>query len=68
METTILKTVSLELKEFAGSNIPQYVILSHTWREDELLFDEMRKGTATTTKTYAKVTSCCHKQGDGRFE
>ncbi|KAF7192057.1 Vegetative incompatibility protein HET-E-1, partial [Pseudocercospora fuligena] len=31
---------SLNLCEFAGSNIPKYAILSHTWSDDEVLYKD----------------------------
>ncbi|KAE8452716.1 hypothetical protein EG329_013975 [Mollisiaceae sp. DMI_Dod_QoI] len=37
---------TLKLEQFFGSNIPSYAILSHTWEEEEVTFDEL--GQAST--------------------
>ncbi|KAB5546920.1 heterokaryon incompatibility protein-domain-containing protein [Coniochaeta sp. 2T2.1] len=57
----LLNTTSLELKEFIGYETPPYAILSHTWGEGEVLFNDMSSGTASSKKGYAKVTGCCKK-------
>lgn len=57
----LLNTSSLELKEFIGFDIPPYVILSHTWGDDEALFDDIRTGAASSRRGYAKVLGCCRK-------
>ncbi|KAG7151982.1 Vegetative incompatibility protein HET-E-1 like [Verticillium longisporum] len=40
----LLDTTTLELKTFIGE-IPPYAILSHTWGNDEFLFEHLRAGT-----------------------
>lgn len=61
----LLDTSTLELKDFVGTGIPRYAILSHTWGEDEVTFRDMRKyreDEAVKRKAgYAKVLSCCQK-------
>jgi hypothetical protein len=32
----LLNTTTLEVEEFLQSQVPEYVILSHTWREEEV--------------------------------
>ncbi|KAF2440431.1 hypothetical protein P171DRAFT_457319 [Karstenula rhodostoma CBS 690.94] len=39
----LLDVSSLELREFIGTDIPPYVILSHTWSTEEVSFVEMKK-------------------------
>ncbi|KAF2266908.1 HET-domain-containing protein [Lojkania enalia] len=36
----LLNTETLKLKEFYGTNLPSYAILSHTWSDDEVQFYE----------------------------
>jgi hypothetical protein len=40
----LLNTETLELQGFFSDKIPAYAILSHTWGDDELLFDDARHG------------------------
>jgi hypothetical protein len=63
----LLNTASLQLKDFIGSNIPPYAILSHTWGDEEVLFDDIQKGTATSKRGYAKVKGCCQKAAEDDF-
>lgn len=38
----LLNTESLRLESFFGLPTPEYAILSHTWGEEEVLFDDVR--------------------------
>ncbi|KAI0910547.1 HET domain protein [Ustulina deusta] len=40
----LINTNTLELEEFIGSDRPDYVILSHTWGEGEVLFSHVQAG------------------------
>jgi heterokaryon incompatibility protein (HET) len=42
-----------------GDEIPNYVILSHTWEEEEAIFEDMKGGTASTRKGFSKLKSAC---------
>jgi hypothetical protein len=55
----LLNTTTLELKEFFDKNIPKYAILSHTWDNDEVTFDELQAGTGKSKKGYNKIELCC---------
>jgi heterokaryon incompatibility protein (HET) len=46
----LLNTSNVTLKEFQGSNIPEYAILSHTWTDDEISYQDVIQ--ATLTKAY----------------
>ncbi|KAI0414728.1 heterokaryon incompatibility protein-domain-containing protein [Xylaria grammica] len=37
----LLDTMTIELKSFFGDKIPEYAILSHTWADDEVLFEDV---------------------------
>src|ERR1700761_1097713 len=39
----LLDTSTLKLHEFVGAEVPPYVILSHTWSDDELRFHELEE-------------------------
>ncbi|KAH7370391.1 heterokaryon incompatibility protein-domain-containing protein [Rhexocercosporidium sp. MPI-PUGE-AT-0058] len=55
----LINTTTLKLEEFFGSNIPEYAILSHTWEEEEVPFQEIELPSAITKKGYLKITRMC---------
>jgi hypothetical protein len=63
----LLSSDSLRLFEFFDENIPQYVILSHTWGEDEVTFQDIQNPEkAKRKKGFRKLEGCCKKaQSDG---
>lgn len=58
----LIDTSTLLLSEFFGDQIPKYAILSHTWENEEVSFQEWRKQrTSMRSKTgYAKIREACH--------
>ena len=62
----LLNSTTLKLHEFIGSQIPPYAILSHTWGEGEVSFQELSAGTSVEKKGFEKVKRCCEiAAGDG---
>lgn len=63
----LLCSDSLRLFEFFNEKIPQYVILSHTWGQDEVTFQDMQNlEKAKGKKGFGKLEGCCKKaQSDG---
>lgn len=58
----LLSTTNFRFHEFTGQEIPEYTILSHTWSEEEVLFDDMKDGIAGSheNKTgFSKVKQSC---------
>ncbi|KAJ5836566.1 HET-domain-containing protein [Penicillium robsamsonii] len=51
----LLEATTLRLLDFTPDKIPPYAILSHTWEEGEVLFEDIGKGTALTKSGYKKV-------------
>jgi hypothetical protein len=51
----------MQILEFFGKGIPPYVILSHTWGDDEVTFQDMRNGQARSKQGFAKITRCCEE-------
>ncbi|KAI4941393.1 hypothetical protein J4E86_010425 [Alternaria arbusti] len=52
----------ISFSEFVGSNVPPYAILSHRWREQEVLYDDMaatNRSVARSKKGYAKLEMTC---------
>jgi len=64
----LLDTKTLKLYEFFGSNIPPYAILSHTWGDGEVSFQEMQSGDAGSKAGYEKVKRCCEIAAAGGFQ
>jgi len=40
----LINSVTRDFEEFIGSDIPKYAILSHTWGDEEISFQEMAYG------------------------
>lgn len=57
----LLETTTLQLKEYQGIEIPQYVVLSHTWGDEEILFSDITSSTAPRKKGYQKLVNCCKR-------
>lgn len=55
----LLNTKTLRLAEFFGDQVPQYAILSHTWDEEEVTFQDIQDPIRETRKGFAKISSCC---------
>jgi hypothetical protein len=63
----LLHSASLEMRDFYGDQIPKYAILSHTWGDGEVTFQDMcnitsrPEGLKTNTSKfqagYNKITS-----------
>ena len=50
----LLKTRTLQLEEFVGQP-PPYAILSHTWEQEEVTFQDIQGPEAVKKKGYAKL-------------
>lgn len=55
----LLHTKSFTLKEFHLDE-PQYAILSHTWDEDEILYQDLGTHNITSKKGWLKLQSFCY--------
>jgi hypothetical protein len=64
----LLHTTTLELKEFSGKQIPLYVILSHTWGEEEVSFQDMQGNKRDNKTGYSKVKNCCDLAASDGFD
>lgn len=54
-----------EVEYFVGGTIPRYAILSHTWGEEEVTFEELTGPTiqdgGRTKSGYAKIIHTCNQ-------
>ena len=64
----LLNTKSHTFKELFDRHIPTYAILSHRWGDDEITFQEFRKGRNRDTQGYAKVKRFCALAEEEGFE
>jgi hypothetical protein len=64
----LLNSTKLKLHEFIGSQIPPYAILSHTWGEEEVSFQDLLAGTLVEKKGFEKVKRCCEIAARDGFE
>ncbi|RBQ78853.1 hypothetical protein FVER14953_13540 [Fusarium verticillioides] len=64
----LVNTKSIQLEFLADDNVPDYAILSHTWEQEEVLFQDMGSDSAKLKKGYAKLESCCRVARENGFE
>jgi hypothetical protein len=57
----LIHTETLRLHEFWGDQIPNYVILSHTWDNEEVTFQDLHDEQATSKKGFVKIKRCCEE-------
>jgi ankyrin repeat protein len=55
----LLNTENCELEEFGDNKIPLYAILSHTWGEHEITFQDVERGNADKKTGYEKIRKTC---------
>ncbi|KAF4784843.1 HET domain-containing protein [Colletotrichum scovillei] len=55
----LLNVFTLQLQEFHGGGIPTYAILSHTWEEEEVTYQDLTFGAYTSKKGFIKIRACC---------
>ncbi len=55
----LINASTLELHDFYLADIPPYAILSHTWSDGEVNFQEMSSKTCSSKKGFAKIAKTC---------
>jgi len=55
----LLNATTLKLEYFLGSDVPPYTILSHTWGNEEVTFQDITQGTASPKEGYTKLVKTC---------
>jgi hypothetical protein len=55
----LINSITLQLEEFVTDRIPEYVILSHTWGEEEVSFRDIQGPNAKEMKGFVKLQNCC---------
>ncbi|KAI1456830.1 HET-domain-containing protein [Annulohypoxylon moriforme] len=64
----LINVETLKLHEFQGSYVPRYAILSHTWGEDEVSFQDLQSGAGTSKQGYEKIRFTCEQAKRDRLE
>jgi hypothetical protein len=59
----LLNTSTLEVRQFLGQTSPTYAILSHTWEQEEVSFQDISNGRdhASRRRGFAKIEGCCRQ-------
>ncbi|KAI1753483.1 heterokaryon incompatibility protein-domain-containing protein [Xylaria castorea] len=65
----LINTTSFELKEFIGDptnpRFPRYAILSHTWEQEEVSFQDIQNLDVAEKKAgFSKIAKCCEAAVD----
>ena len=55
----LLDAESRELEYFEGDRIPPYAILSHRWEDEEVTFEDMKRGQGRQKQGYRKIDFAC---------
>ena len=57
----LIKTSTLRFEQFLGTKKPPYAILSHTWGNQEVTYDETLNPSQETRRKagFQKIESCC---------
>jgi hypothetical protein len=57
----LINVDTLSLEEFFGDRIPPYAILSHTWGDEEVTFQDWQdEHCRTAKKGFQKIRTTCH--------
>lgn len=69
----LINTKSLELESFSASKIPNYAILSHTWQEEEVTYDDITCSNALRPaykrkKGWQKIVGASKKAQEQDFD
>ncbi len=64
----LLNTTTRKLEEFGGNKIPLYAILSHTWGENEITFQDIEGADAEQKPGYEKIRNTCSMAAAAGFD
>ncbi|KAE9378816.1 HET-domain-containing protein [Stipitochalara longipes BDJ] len=65
----LLNAQTLKLHSFQEGKTPNYVILSHTWEDEEVLFEDLQDMAQASKKAgFAKIQFCCKQALDEDIE
>ncbi|KAG4434908.1 hypothetical protein IFR05_009606 [Cadophora sp. M221] len=61
----LINTTTLTLHTFFDKAVPEYVILSHKWDEEEVTFQDFQSGRGAGMPGYVNIQGCCAKAKSG---
>jgi hypothetical protein len=64
----LLNTTTLQLELFANGPKKSYAILSHTWEDGEVSYQDLLSGRCHGLKGWIKITACCAKARSEGYE
>jgi len=64
----LLHSSKYQLTEFIGPAIPPYAILSHTWGEGEVSFQDLKDPSVNKKRGFEKIKNCCAQAQLDRIE
>jgi hypothetical protein len=65
----LINVKDYSITEFIGQNVPPYAILSHTWGDDEVSFQDMQNFDAARRKEgFKKIDTCCKQAKEDSLE
>jgi Heterokaryon incompatibility protein (HET) len=64
----LLHTQTLELGEFLENATPDYAILSHTWEQEEVTYQDMQGLNVEEKAGYTKIQHCCQQAARDGYE
>ena len=64
----LINTKTLELKDVDRDDQVEYAILSHRWEDQEVSFNQMKHGNASSMQGYKKIKHACEEALKGGYE
>ncbi|UPK95763.1 hypothetical protein LCI18_006698 [Fusarium solani-melongenae] len=65
----LINVSTLELEEFYGDQVPKYAILSHTWGQGEVTFQDWKDPNMASQKAgFAKILGACRQASKDSLE
>ncbi|KAF6809271.1 het domain protein [Colletotrichum plurivorum] len=55
----LLNARTIAVEDFSPGKIPRYAILSHTWEDGEISFEDIERQTVSSKAGYAKLLASC---------
>jgi hypothetical protein len=55
----LIHTLTRQFHDFIGSNVPAYAILSHTWEDEEVTYQDYVAGDCQHMGGYYKIDMTC---------
>ncbi|KAJ4172110.1 hypothetical protein NW754_007708 [Fusarium falciforme] len=65
----LINVRTMELEEFHGDQVPRYAILSHTWGQGEVTFQDWKDLNLASQKAgFAKILGACQQASEDSLE